>query len=388
MKKYLLNIGYGMLALLLTVGFASCEEDNGGKGEVNNDDLYKSILKEYVSTTILPTYKSLAEAALEMRTANDLLKKEPTDANMKAASEAWMKARICWELSEAFLFGPVGDEALDIDGHIDSWPLELNDIQEVLNNGALGLTGREAWMMDPEVIGFHVTEYLLFREGQSRPVADMTEAELNYLTAATDALVWDCVLAYVAWIREDNVSATMKAVFNENPDVVAHLHANPSHTNFADRLTSATNYSSWNDALDEIAVGAGEIAGEVATQKIAAPYDNRAVEEVESWYSWHSLDDYANNIYSIKNAYLGGMDDNSRTEVSLSNYLASYKPAVDTQIKNKIEDCLTKIKAIGKDGKSFYEVVRDQTNKAEVDAAVQACIELQVLFDSLLEVVE
>jgi uncharacterized iron-regulated protein len=110
--------------------------------------------------------------------------------------------------------------------------------------------------------------------------------------------------------------------------------------------------------------------------------------DVESWYSWHSLDDYQNNIRSIKNAYLGGVDDQTRQSVSLSSYLAESNASLDTQIKNKINDCLTKIAAIGKDGKSFYEVVRDQTNSAEVTAAVDACIELQTLFDSVIATLE
>ena len=379
-----------VIALFAFVLF-SCEKDNGGKKNENenNDELYRSILSKYVSSTVVPTYKALAEGALKMRTANVALKANLNDANVKAASDAWMEARIAWELSEAFLFGPVGEHALDIDGHIDSWPLELAAIEKTLAEEGLGLTGREAWKIDAEVIGFHVTEYLLYRDGKERSAADITQAELNYLTAATDALVWDCVLAYVAWVGESNVSTEMKTVFNENPDVVAHLNANPNFMNFSQRLTSATGYSSWKDALSEIMVGAAEIAGEVGATKIEAPYREKKTENVESWYSWHSLDDYTNNILSIQNAYLGGMDDGSRTSSeSLSAYIKSIDADMDTKIQDKIKDSLSKIFSIGKGGLSFYEVVRDQVNKAEVDAAVIACIELQTLFDGLVDVIE
>ncbi|GHU59131.1 hypothetical protein FACS189411_15600 [Bacteroidia bacterium] len=372
----------------------SCEKDNGGKvdDETNNDEEYKAVLGTYISSTIIPTYKSLAEAALEMRAANEALKNNPTDASMKAASDAWMKARIAWEISEAFLFGPVGDQALDIDGHIDSWPLELEEIQAVLKNGALGLTGEKAWAeLDPEVIGFHVTEYLLYREGKTRPVKDLTEAEFDYLTAATDALVWDCVLAYVAWVGEGSVSEEMKAVFNENPDVVKHLKDNPAYNDFAKKLAPKSengNYSSWGDALSEIAVGAAEIAGEVGATKILEPYNKKKVEDVESWYSWHSLDDYTNNIRSIKNAYLGGMGDDSRKSTCLSACLAKVNPQLDKDITAKIEECLTKIPAMGKGGFAFYEVVRDQINRTEVEAASTACVELQRLFDKVPEILD
>jgi uncharacterized iron-regulated protein len=333
--------------------FASIEYDD------NKDDLYKQILENFVNSTIIPTYKSLAEAALEMRIANNNLKTSPTDANMKAASDAWMKARIWWEINEAFLFGPVGESALDVDGHIDSWPLELEGIKESISKGG-NISGREAWNLDAEVIGFHVTEYLLYRDGKARTVSDLTVGERNYLIAATDALVWDCVLAYVAWVGEENVSVEMKAVFNENPDIAEHLNNNSNYKNFASRMKDASAYQgSFAAAVSQISDGAIDIAGEVGETKIASPFATGRVEEVESWYSWHSLDDYQNNIQSIKNAYLGGINNSTRTPVSLSAYVAQKNSQLDAAIKAQIEDCIAKIAAIGAGGRSFYEVVRD-----------------------------
>jgi uncharacterized iron-regulated protein len=341
----------------LATMFAGIEYDQG------SDDLYKQILENYVNSTIIPTYRSLAEAALEMRTANKALKASPTDENMNKASAAWMKARVWWEINEAFLFGPVGENALDIDGHIDSWPLELEEIKKSIAAGG-NISGEDAWKLEAEVIGFHVTEYLLYREGKSRPISELTPSELNYLIAATDALVWDCVLAYVAWVGDENVSEEMKLVFRENPDVVAHLNENPSYQNYASGMKDASAFSnSFADAVSQIADGAADIASEVGETKIAAPYASGKVEEVESWYSWHSLDDYKNNIESIKNAYLGGVNSQTRTNVSFSTYVAQVSPDLDNAIKRQIDDCISKIAAIGADGRSFYEVVRDHKNK-------------------------
>jgi hypothetical protein len=378
MKKYFRLLVVGAMAI---VSVTSCSKDDEPDTSLSGTkEEYQAVLNSFVEYTIKPTYKALAEAAMVMRTANEALKNNPSNTTMQAASDAWMDARVKWEISEAFLFGPVGEQALDIDGHIDSWPLELEDIRREIAKGTI--TGREAWQKEGDVIGFHVTEYLLYRNGQTRPVSDLSVNELSYLTAATDALVWDCVLAYVAWVGEDNVSAAMKTVFRENPDVVAHLHNNPSYMNFATRLTNATGYPSIAAAMSEIPSGAAEIAGEVGATKIAEPYDERNTNKVESWYSWHSLDDYTNNIRSIKNAYLGGVDDNSRTAVSLSTYIVSKDPSLDARIKSKIEDCITKIKAIGNNGQySFYEVVRDQINAPQVQAAEKSCDELRLLFE-------
>jgi uncharacterized iron-regulated protein len=389
MKKFFKSFALLSAAFMLSATFFSCEKDKNTE-ENTVDDTYKAILADYVDGVVAPTYKSLAEAAIDMRIANEALKTNASASNIQAAANAWMAARIFWEKSEAFLFGPVGEDAFDIDGHIDSWPLERDAIDEVLANDAEGLTGRAAWKMDAEVIGFHTTEYLLFRDGRARQ--SLTNAEVKYLTAATDALIWDCVLAYVAWVGESNVSTTIRAVFNENPDVVAAFNENANYQNFADKLKNATGKygGSFAAALSEISDGAADISDEVGATKIESPYVNQLVEEVESWYSWHSLDDYRNNIISIKNAYYGGIDLSTPKATSLSAFVASKNASLDGQIKAKIEDCITKIAAIGNydpaTGRyehSFYEVVRDQLNNAQVDAAVDACAELGTLLKTV-----
>jgi uncharacterized iron-regulated protein len=300
-----------------------------------------------------------------------------------------MKARIWWEKSEAFLFGPVSDDGFGIDGHIDSWPLELEGIQETIEEKDGNITDEEAWEdLDAEVIGFHTTEYLLFREGQARPVAELSDAERKYLTAVTDALVWDCVLAYVAWAGENAVSAEIKAVFNENP-AVADALKNSAYADYGQKMkTAGGGYSSYANAMTDISTGAADIAGEVGETKIAAPYEAKRTEDVESWYSWHSLDDYQNNILSIKNAYLGGTGDETRTAVSLSSFIAAKDSKFDAEVKAAIDNAIDKIKAIGTGGKSFYEVVRDQINEDEVQAAVEACRELGEIFVRVQEVIE
>jgi predicted lipoprotein len=391
MKKFFKTLALLSMTFVLSATFSSCEKDSnveentdairvGAAVDACNElgTLFKqvselisdegapananTILARYVDAVVVPTYKSLAEAAIAFRTATEALKTDASATKIKAAADAWMTARIFWEKSEAFLFGPVSEDAFDIDAHIDSWPLEKDDIDRVLTNDAAGLTGQTAWLdLEAEVIGFHTTEYLLFRDGKARN--SLTPAEVTYLTAATDALVWDCALAYVAWAGTSSVSTEISNVFNENSDVVAALNDNDNanYRDFANKLKNATGKyeGSFAAALSEISDGAADIADEVGATKIESPFVNGLIEEVESWYSWHSLDDYQNNIKSIKNAYYGEIDLNTPATNSLSAFVASKNASLDNQIKAKITDCITKIAAIGAGGKSFYEVVRD-----------------------------
>lgn len=81
---------------------------------------------------------------------------------------------------------------------------------------------------------------------------------------------------------------------------------------FAQQFASGTWSGSFNESVQQIFDGCIDIANEVGTAKIGEPYDyyvagqtTTAVYAVESWYSWHSRDDYANNIRSIANSLLG-----------------------------------------------------------------------------------
>ena len=69
------------------------------------------------------------------------------------------------------------------------------------------------------------------------------------------------------------------------------------------------------DCVEQMIDGCADIANEVCTAKIGDPYNlyvsgdtKRALYAVESWYSWHSREDYANNILSIRNSFNGSLD--------------------------------------------------------------------------------
>lgn len=388
MKKFFFQFAAWSLVAVLALPMAACSDDDDNTGGTLSDDqeLAQNVLAAFVDGTAVPTYYSLAETCIAFRTAVKTFADNPSQSNLEAAASAWMTARVAWEMSEAFLVGPVGENNLGIDPHVDSWPLEIDDVETTLTGiqNNLNFTGADAWAKEGDVIGFHLTERLIYRDGTIRSLSDISEAERVYLSAASDALAWDAVLAYAAWVGESALSSEWSDVLSENAQVKAKLTANPYYTQYASKLKSASIYDgSYIAGLHEISTGCIDIAEEVGTTKIKSPYVGQSVVDVESWYSRHSLDDYTNNIESIKNAYLGGTGDNSRTTYSLSTYVQGKNAELDAQVKAKIEDCKTKIQAIGTGGLSFYEVVDQQINKTQVDEAVAACIELRDLFTQI-----
>ncbi|MDE7473999.1 MAG: peptidase M75, partial [Duncaniella sp.] len=141
---------------------------------LGNDPRFQDIVDTYVDAVVVPTYKSLKEknAALYQTVVN--FKNSPSDANFAPACNAWLEAREPWEKSEAFLFGPV--DALGLDPNMDSWPLDQDNIVQILNSGNYDdlnwSEGDDDATIEAvqSVRGFHTLEFLLFKDGQPRKV--------------------------------------------------------------------------------------------------------------------------------------------------------------------------------------------------------------------------
>ncbi len=142
--------------------------------KLGNDSRFQDIVDNYVEVVVVPTYKALKERneALYQTVLN--FKNSPTDANFANACNAWLVAREPWERSEAFLFGPV--DALGLDPNMDSWPLDQDNIVQILNSGNYDnldwSNGDDDDTIEAvqSVRGFHTLEFLLFKDGQPRKV--------------------------------------------------------------------------------------------------------------------------------------------------------------------------------------------------------------------------
>ena len=76
--------------------------------------------------------------------------------------------------------------------------------------------------------------------------------------------------------------------------------------------TASSGYNTAIECVQEIIAGSIDIATEGGTAKIGEPVGywndgqrNKALYAVESWYSYHSREDYMNNILSVANSIIG-----------------------------------------------------------------------------------
>jgi uncharacterized iron-regulated protein len=134
--------------------------------------------------------------------------------------------------------------------------------------------------------------------------------------------------------------------------------------------------------VEQIIDGCIDIAGEVGTSKIGDPYDyyisgnkTQALYAVESWYSWHSREDYSNNILSIRNAYYGSRD-GSVASKSLATLMAANNASLDTQMRSAIEAAKNAILSIP-------QPFRNNINSNEAVEAMNACADLEDVLNNL-----
>ena len=156
---------------------------------------------------------------------------------------------------------------------------------------------------------------------------------------------------------------------------------------------AASGYSSAVACVQQIIEGCIDIANEVGTAKIGEPVDywtsnkkTQALYAVESWYSWHSRDDYKNNILSIANSLLGQpitgspakYDIKKAAENSVISKCASNAKLKDASqlVWNNVGKAWSAIDAIP-------QPFRNNIGSNEAAAAMDACAELVTSLEEL-----
>ena len=307
---------------------------------VQRDYLYK-VLENVVSNVIVPTYTQLADEteALE-NTLHGLTTATITQQQINSACADFKEARKYWERSEAFLGGAASD--FDVDPTIDSWPLNRSLLLTYLASGRTDFSDEE--IEDATILGFHALEFLLFRNGQPRKVAEFQgndtykgfenisgASELAYAQRICTLLKERTFQLQVAWEGQTTANASRLDVVK----AAGLEYQTEKGLSFGDNLKLAgkDSKSTFPDLTDAIAqllsVDEGScfaICNEVGTAKIANPFSAGDVSYVESPYSYNSIKDFQDNIRSIRNIWLGSTN-KTANDYSFHTFFASVNKA-------------------------------------------------------------
>ncbi len=367
-------------SLLLAVNFSSCKKDPQTNTEEANKATKEAIVKQYLNHTVYPTYASLAEKTDALVENLEALKANKTQANVNAATVTFLEARKWWEMSEAFLFGAASD--FGIDPHIDSWPLDedaFNNLMASPNMIAALATDEDGMVAGEQLgnalLGFHGIEFILFREGQPRNVNEITDDMMTYIVAVSRDLRNRCFQLEVSW--NPNAPQAHKDLMEELEfNTTVNGGANTYGENMTQAGQAGSTFATFTNALEAIADGCIDIADEVGTSKIGKCHTGEDVTYVESPYSQKSITDFYDNITSIKNAYMGGMESQRDEALSLHTYIKDNNKELDTKVMNAIDNAMKKIQAMKAPFVQYYA-------DASAGEAMEAC---QNLSDVMAEV--
>lgn len=353
MKRRIFSLS---ILAMASATFISCSDNDETIIEDTNDALYTEVLTDLTTDVITATYNELNEKALSLKTAVSALSTETTEANLGTAKTAWSATRAPWEESEGFLYGPV--DILAIDPAMDTWPVDVSSMNAILNSNQAITPSLIA--ANNEARGFHLIEFLLWGEDGNKTADQITERQLEYLVAAAADLQNNTQTLYDGWKADGgNFGA-----------------------NFINAGVSSNLYPSHKAALEEIIEGIITIADEVANGKIEDPLNSEGgtpnAQFEESRFSNNSKLDFANNIRSIQNIYMG--DFNGVNGAGLTDIVALANPTLDAEVKEKIAAAITAIENIPG---TFTDAIYN--NRAEVSAAQQKVGELQTLLQANLK---
>lgn len=332
------------------VSSCSDDDDNAPDETMSAKEIaLQKAAKDYVEHTVLPTYRGMADNAIKLYDLCEAISEKHADGTLSsqdisAAAQAWKDSRRYWELSEAFLFGPAADYY--IDPHIDSWPLDKNSMDDLLTaikNGA-------DYSIDNNfgygLLGFHSIEYMLFElsdDGNTSKIHSLnyTPEEIAYILMVAEDLRNQCVCLEACWAGTENVSDEKQEILED-----ADLDKNK---NYGEMMINAGKpgsiYKSYQEVAEEIIQGCIDIADEVGNTKIGRPHSGTNTDDrnyIESPYSLNSIEDFQENIRSIKNSYCGAISGDS----SISDYINTVNPALDTELRTAIDDAISAIAAI------------------------------------------
>ncbi len=416
MKKFSTSAFVLAMALTLPMGFASCSSSSDSSNTVTPDTEKKdstktdtsiptatelsTVANTYVNDIIYKTYADLRTNAGTLKTACEtayahIQAGTLTDADMEACAEAFKDARREWERSEAFLYGAA--ENNEIDPHIDSWPLDKNQLVSALNDATLleGLHGSNpAQFINSKngdfqsVIGFHGLEFVIFRDGAVR-TAEMLKKndtfegmtsvkgvdELAFAAAVSGDLYnmisllqygWNGDATLGSWITT-NCNWVIEGLKKAEESSGALSSAGIGYGLFLLNTTGEKAwFPTWQEAFENALVaGCSNICDEVQSQKLGQAYrkatgtgtEDDAADYIESPYSKRSFIDYQDNIYSIKNSLYGTRDITvtEPTTNSMMYIMKKYNYSGYTDLETALSDAIGTLERAKNSGTAFID---------------------------------
>jgi predicted lipoprotein len=343
-----MNLRITIIVLSLTAAtFTSCKNDDDD--QPSSENINQAVMTEFASNIAYTSYVNLANQTTQLHQKTQTFRANPTASGLEECRNAWKSSRSVWEQTESFLFGPVATD--NIDPRIDTWPVNFNDLEIIMSNGAV-LDENYINGLDDALKGFHPVEYLLFGIGGTKVYTDFTARELEYLEGLTQNLK----------TLTGNLSTSWSPAAS-----------NSYYYSFTNAGNGSSVYASQKSAFEELVNAMAGICDEVAEGKMNEPFVAQNPELEESPFSGNSIIDFTNNIKGVQNMYLGK---NIVDGKGLEDIVRQHNLSLDGLIKTKIANAISSLNAITD---PFGTAIT--TQPIQVQNAIDAINELKVVLE-------
>lgn len=346
------------LAATFTVGCTTAPDS-----ATSAEPATKASVVEHYADLAHANYEDALITARKLDTATDQLIAAPTEANLEAAKEAWLAARVPYQQSEVFRFGNAIVD--DWEGQLNAWPLdeglidyvEPDEYQHELGNAGataniiasnevtVGGETLDVASLTPQLLadlneiggseanvatGYHAVEFLLWGQDLNgfdagageRPVTDYAKGEDctngncerrgEYLDAVTDLLVSDLEWMVAQW-------------------------APGSDDNYRAQLTTADA----NEGVQKMLFGMGSLSlGELAGERMKVALEANSYEDEHDCFSDNTHNSHYYNGQGIQNIYTGTyrrVDGTLVTGPSLSDLVEQSNPELDARLNAQLD---------------------------------------------------
>lgn len=181
-----------LLLLIGTLLLVSCDS---GPGDDDSDPAFDraEMLDQFAREIILPSYAALQEAVDALETSATTFAADPTPATLSDLRGRLKSARLAWQDSNLFQFGPA--ESLTLRAALNTYPVDEEQIEDNVATGEYTL----GTIANRDAAGFPALGYLVHGIGEN---------DEEILAAYTDAADASSRTAYVL----DNVDFIKEAV--------------------------------------------------------------------------------------------------------------------------------------------------------------------------------
>ncbi len=311
--------------ILLTTSvliISSCKKDNDTEptdSVLSNQEIQTKILHDFSYGVALATYQEMENRMNAFY--NNCVQFDGTQdqTNLDNARAAWKYVREVWEQSEAFLFGPVSTN--NIDPSTDTWPVDYNALDSLLNTGnAFSQTFMNS--LGDELKGYHPSEFILWGANGNKTPADFTSREREYLIALAADLQTKAISLRTSW----------------DPAVTDNFFLNVVNAGQASSV-----YPSQRAVFEELVNALIGICDEVANGKMYEPFASSDPSLEESPYSQNSLIDFKNNIKGVKNVYFGDFMVNG---FGINEFMTKNNLSIHSTVSSQIDNAINSFNGI------------------------------------------